>query len=161
MTAMKRSVKPLTWVLTWLLIAAFLLAVILAAGCRCAEPDAKSPSPRLASEKLGETLLAAFRDRDYAAFDAAAPESCRERVSKREFDASTEKLSKEFGDITGWRLLGEAETPGFRQLLWLVAFERPARGKAAGSGTVRRELLFRLLTGETGDGVKIAGFGFL
>ena len=152
----------LTWLLTWLLIAAFLLAVALSSGCRSAETVAETRSASFrASEKLGDQLLAAFRDRDYAAFDAAAPKSCRDRVSKREFDGSTEKLAKEFGVITGWRLLGEAETPGFRQLLWLVSFEQPARGAAAGSKTVRRELLFRLLTGETGDGVEAAGFGFL
>ena len=145
--------------LTWLLIAAILFAFCLLTGCRSADPPADAAADR-ASKELGERLLAAFRDRDYAAFAALAPDSCRDRTPETEFRAATENLEKQFGGISGWRFLGEAETPGFRQLLWLVGFERP-RAAPEKSGTVRRELIFRLLTGETADGVKIAGFGFL
>lgn len=153
---MKRWLKPLTWLLIVALVLAFCL---LSAGCR------STPAPAAATDRtsaeLGEKLLGAFRDRDYAAFAALVPESCRAETPEPAFRASTERLTAQFGKITGWRYLGEAETPGFRQLLWLVGFERPARGPAGKSETVRRELIFRMLTGETPDGVKIAGFGFL
>lgn len=153
---MKRWLKPLTW----LLIAAMLLTFcLLAAGCRSAVPSAAA-APESVSKELGERLLAAFRDSDYAAFAALAPDSCRNRTPEADFHAATERLEKQFGKISGWRFLGEAETPGFRQLLWLVGFERPGAAPEK-SDTVRRELIFRMLTGETADGVKIAGFGFL
>ena len=149
--------------LTWLLIAVLIIAFCLLSGCRSADPAAAPDASERASHELGERLLAAFRDRDYAAFALLVPESCRDATPETAFRAATEKLTEQFGGITGWRFLGEAETPGFRQLLWLVGFERPRRHPAPGkpNEAVRRELLFRLLTGESADGTKIAGFGFL
>ena len=147
--------------LGWLLFAVIVLTLCLLSGCRSADPG-DTAAPERASRELGERLLAAFRDRDYAAFDELVPESCRASTPETAFRAATEKLTDQFGRIIGWRCLGEVETPGFRQLLWLVRFERPRRHPAPGEPeTVRRELIFRLLTGETADGTKIAGFGFL
>ena len=146
--------------LSWLLIALLVLTLCLLSGCRSSRPADAGPAPDPRSAELGEQLLAAFRDRDYDGFAALVPEPCRAETPEPAFRAATENLSRQFGSITGWRCLGEAETPGFRQLLWLVGFERP-RSAPEHPGTVRRELLFRLLTGDTGDGVKIAGFGFL
>jgi len=148
--------------LTWLLIAVLVLTLCLLSGCRSADHVADPAAPERASRELGERLLAAFRDRDHAAFDELVPESCRASTPETAFRAATEKLTDQFGRIIGWRCLGEVETPGFRQLLWLVRFERPRRRPAPGEPeTVHRELIFRLLTGETADGTKIAGFGFL
>ena len=131
--------------LTWLLIAVLVLTICLLSGCRSSDVPAGSASER-ASKEQGERLLAAFRDRDYAAFAALVPESCRAETPEPAFRTATENLSRQFGAITGWRFLGEAETPGFRQLLWLVGFER-SRAAPEKSGVVRRELIFRLLTG--------------
>lgn len=148
--------------LGWLLFAVIVLTLCLLSGCRSADRSAAAGSER-ASHELGERLLAAFRDRDYAAFVLLVPESCRAATPETAFREATGKLTEQFGEITGWRFLGEAETPGFRQLLWLVGFERPRRHPSSEkpNETVRRELLFRLLTGESADGTKIAGFGFL
>ena len=154
---MNRWIRPLTW----LLIVALAVAVCLLSGCRSAAAPGDASASLRASRELGEKLLRAFRDRDYGAFAALAPDSCRDQVPETAFRASTERLAKQFGKITGWRYLGEAETPGFRQLLWLVGFERPARAAAGKTDPVRRVLIFRMLTGATPDGVKIAGFGFL
>ena len=146
--------------LSWLLIALLVLTLCLLSGCRSSRPADAGPAPDPRSAELGEQLLAAFRDRDYDGFAALVPEPCRAETPEPAFRSATENLARQFGSITSWRYLGEAETPGFRQLLWLVRFERSpaAPGKA---DAIRRELLFRLLTGDTGSEVKIAGFGFL
>ena len=140
--------------LGWLLFAVIVLTLCLLSGCRSADRSASAGSER-ASHELGERLLAAFT--------LLVPESCRASTPETAFREATGKLTEQFGEITGWRFLGEAETPGFRQLLWLVGFERPRRHPSSEkpNETVRRELLFRLLTGESADGTKIAGFGFL
>ena len=106
---------------------------------------------------MGEALLASIREDDYGIFAAALPEKCQNPLTPEEFAASRETLTGQFGEIESWEFLTPLETPLVVNQIWKTAFRRPA----SDGGTIRQELLFRMVTAERDGARQIIGFGFM
>ncbi len=133
----------------------------LCSGCRTAAggppPPPAAPEACAADRAMGEALLASIRENDFERFAAALPEMCKNPLTPEEFAASRETLTDQFGEIESWEFLTPLETPLVVNQIWKTAFRRPA----SDGGTVRQELLFRMVTAERDGAKQIIGFGFM
>lgn len=128
----------------------FLLLVTNSACSTTGTAEQHTAAPDL---QAGNDILAAIRSGDYDRFT----ERCGNLYSEDEFKNAKLDLEKRFGEIRSFRCLAPLAAPPLRDRVWIVAFERQD-----GSGrTVRRELLFRLVSGMDEDGLKIIAFSFI
>ena len=136
-----------------------LSALTLCSGCRTAGglPPPETPEADAVDRLLGEALLSAIEANDFGIFAAALPEKCKNPLTPEEFAASRETLTGQFGEIESWEFLTPLETPLVANQIWKTAFRRPS----SDGGTIRQELLFRMVTAERDGARQIIGFGFM
>ena len=118
------------------------------------EPD-KADLAR--SIELGNNILAAFRDEDYACLTRNVPGPLRSKLTEKDFKTSCAKWRDTLGKIRDYEYVLELDTPAVRNLIWKVGFGRDA----ADGGEVEQDMLFRLVTGEVDDETCVLSCGFL
>ncbi len=168
----ERSLRPLqhheaagpvkeTPIMRMQLLTAFILAAVCV-GCRVTSgaggytPPAKV-ADRAATQKYGDGILDALRDRNYRKLVGNIPGDLADNVSEPGFLASCDKIENQFGKLQNHRLLTALETPAFDNLIWVTDFSKTgANGKP-----IRRQLLFRVVTMQTDGKTKVVSFGFL
>lgn len=109
------------------------------------------------SVELGNNILAAFRDEDYAKLKRNIPGPLRSKMTEKDFKTSCDNWRDTLGLIRDYDYVLELETPAVRNLIWRVEFERD---NADGHG-VEQDMLFRLVTGKVDDETCVLSCGFL
>ena len=147
------------------LIAATLLATTLTAcrtvdtGKRGFRDSSEAARERLMkdSEQLGDGILKAFRDGDFAALKRSMPGELATQLTEKDFSTSCRNYKEKFGAIREFRLLTALDTPAFGNLIWVVTFAR----KGTNGAEIRRQLLFRLVTMPVDGKTQVVSCGFL
>lgn len=119
-----------------------------------ADPD---DSELVHSVELGNNILAAFRDGDYAKLKRNIPGPLRSKMTEKDFKTSCDNWRDTLGRIKDYDYVLELETPAVRNLIWRVEFERDDTD----GHEVEQDMLFRLVTGKVDDETCVLSCGFL
>ena len=150
---------------TMICFAAAMLAAVSAA-CRMIDSGEKgfhdAPAAERAhmlkeSERLGNGILKAFQEGDFAALRRCMPGELGRQMTEKDFAAASRNFREKFGDIRDFRILTALDTPAFGNLIWVVTFVR----RGTNGAEIRRQLLFRLVTMEIDGKTEVASCGFL
>ena len=109
------------------------------------------------SERLGDGILKAFRDKNFADLKRNLPGELGTQLTEKDFAASCRNCNEKFGKLKEFRLLTSLDTPAFGNLIWVVTFVRPG----ADGAKIRRQLLFRLVTMRVDGRTQVVSCGFL
>ena len=109
------------------------------------------------SVELGNNILTAFRDEDYASLKRNIPGPLRSKMTEKDFKTSCRNWRDTLGRIKDYDYVLELETPAVRNLIWKVGFKR---GDSDGK-EVEQDMLFRLVTGNVDDETCVLSCGFL
>ena len=109
------------------------------------------------SVELGNNILAAFRDEDYAKLKKNIPGPLQTKMTEKDFRTSCANWRDTLGKIRDYDYILELDTPAVRNLIWRVEFER----EGANGKEVDQDMLFRLVTGKVDDEVNVLSCGFL
>ena len=109
------------------------------------------------SESLGNGILKAFQEGDFAALQRCMPGKLGREMTEKDFAASRRNFREKFGDIRDFKMLTALDTPAFGNQIWIVTFLRHGTNGAE----IRRQLLFRLVTMEVDGKIEVASCGFL
>ena len=109
------------------------------------------------SVKLGNNILAAFRDEDFAKLKKNIPGPLQTKMTEKDFKTSCGNWRGTLGKISDYDYVLELDTPAVRNLIWRVEFERDA----ADGDEVEQDILFRLVTGKVDDETCVLSCGFL
>ena len=109
------------------------------------------------SVKLGNNILASFRDEDFGRLRKNIPGPLQTKMTEKDFKTSCANWRDSLGKIKDFDYVLELDTPAVRNLIWRVEFERDTEnGKE-----VEQDMLFRLVTGKVDDEVCVLSCGFL
>ncbi len=137
--------------------------MLVGGGCsNLSSTDSKSTSAAAEKEEavIGDRILGAIRDKNYPEFHALIGQGAfAKEMAEKDFNTSCEQFKKQFGRIIQFSFLTELKTPGVKNLIWRVTFERPSAN--TGGDPIRQELLFRLVTAELEGKAEVIGMGFL
>ena len=148
----------------WYLCAAALIPLL--ASCRVVDsgergfrdvPAEERGGTLKESELLGDGILNALRDGDFAAMRRNLPGEFGERMTEKDFSTTRRNFREKFGELRDFRLLTDLATPAFGNLIWVVTFVRSGTNGAE----IRRQLLFRLVTMKVDGRTKVVSCGFL
>ena len=120
-------------------------------------PAAEAERLRLGSERLGDGILRAFQQADFAALRRNTPGELSERVTEADFLTSCRNFDAKFGKLAEFRFLTSLDTPAFCNLIWVATFIR----KGKNGDDIRRQLLFRVVTMTVDGKIHVASYGFL
>ena len=109
------------------------------------------------SVELGNNILAAFRDEDFAKLKKNIPGPLQTKMTEKDFKTSCANWRDSLGRIKDFDYVMELDTPAVRNLIWRVEFERDA----ANGKDVEQDMLFRLVTGNVDDETCVLSCGFL
>ena len=109
------------------------------------------------SVELGNNILAAFRDEDYAHQRQNIPGPLQTKMTEKDFKTSCKNWRDTLGKIRDFDYVLELETPAVRNLIWRVGFER----NDTDGNEVEQDMLFRLVTGKVDDETCVLSCGFL
>ena len=109
------------------------------------------------SVKLGNNILASFRDEDFGRLKKNIPGPLQTKMTEKDFKTSCGNWRDTLGTIRDYDYVLELDTPAVRNLIWRVEFERDA----ANGKEVEQDMLFRLVTGKVDDEVNVLSCGFL
>ena len=109
------------------------------------------------SVELGNNILAAFRDEDFAHLQKNIPGPLQSKMTEKDFKTSCKNWRDTLGRIKDYDYVLELETPAVRNLIWKVGFERDDTG----GDEVEQDMLFRLVTGNIDDETCVLSCGFL
>ena len=109
------------------------------------------------SVELGNNILAAFRDEDYAKLKKNIPGPLQTKMTEKDFKTSCTNWRDTLGKIKDYDYVTELETPAVRNLIWRVEFERDD----SDGHEVEQDMLFRLVTGNVDDETCVLSCGFL
>lgn len=109
------------------------------------------------SVKLGNNILASFRDEDFGRLRKNIPGPLQTKMTEKDFKTSCANWRDSLGRIKDFDYVLELDTPAVRNLIWRVEFERDTEnGKE-----VEQDMLFRLVTGKVNDETCVMSCGFL
>lgn len=109
------------------------------------------------SVELGNNILGAFRDEDFAKLKKNIPGPLQSKMTEKDFKTSCGNWRDTLGRIKDYDYVLELDTPAVRNLIWKVGFER-----AADDGDeVEQDMLFRLVTGNVDGETCVLSCGFL
>ena len=109
------------------------------------------------SVKLGNNILAAFRDEDFAKLRKNIPGPLQTKMTEKDFKTSCGNWRDTLGRIKDFDYVLELDTPAVRNLIWRVEFERDTTD----GDEVEQDMLFRLVTGNVDDETCVLSCGFL
>ena len=109
------------------------------------------------SVELGNNILAAFRDEDFAKLRKNIPGPLQTKMTEKDFRTSCGNWRDTLGKIRDYDYVLELETPAVRNLIWKVGFER----NDTNGNEVEQDMLFRLVTGNVDDEVCVMSCGFM
>ena len=109
------------------------------------------------SVELGNNILAAFRDEDFAHLKENLPGPLQSKMTEKDFRTSCKNWRDTLGKIKDYDYVLELETPAVRNLIWKVEFERDTTD----GDEVEQDMLFRLVTGNVDDETCVLSCGFL
>ena len=109
------------------------------------------------SVELGNNILAAFRDEDFAHLQKNIPGPLQTKMTEKDFRTSCKNWHHTLGKIRDFDYVLELKTPAVRNLIWKVEFERDD----SGGDEVEQDMLFRLVTGKVDDETCVLSCGFL
>ena len=109
------------------------------------------------SVELGNNILAAFRDEDFAHLRENIPGPLQSKMTEKDFRTSCKNWRDSLGRIRDCEYKFELETPAVRNLVWKVGFERDG----SDGDPVEQDMLFRLVTGNVDGETEVLSCGFL
>ena len=109
------------------------------------------------SVELGNNILAAFRDENFAHLKENIPGPLQSKMTEKDFKTSCKNWRDTLGRIKDFDYVLELETPAVRNLIWKVGFERDD----SDGNEVEQDMLFRLVTGNVDDETCVLSCGFL
>ena len=109
------------------------------------------------SVELGNNILAAFRDEDFAHLQKNIPGPLQTKMTEKDFKTSCANWRDTLGRIKDYEYVLELDTPAVRNLIWKVGFERDD----SDGNEVEQDMLFRLVTGQVDDETCVLSCGFL
>ncbi len=138
------------------------ILVLSTSGCAVIVEEDVPPPPEVQAENLangikcGQNILTAIQNNDYAAMKQNLTESLQQNMTPAQFAAANQQMTEEFGKIVSFNYLADLETPEVNNMVWVVTFERQNDVKQ----TIRRQLLFRLVTANMNGKTEVFSFGF-
>ena len=109
------------------------------------------------SVELGNNILAAFRDEDFAKLRKNIPGPLQSKMTEKDFKTSCGNWHDTLGKIRDYDYVLELDTPAVRNLIWKVGFERDADD----GDEIEQDMLFRLVTGNVDGETCVLSCGFL
>ena len=109
------------------------------------------------SVELGNNILAAFRDEDFARLRENIPGPLQTKMTEKDFKTSCGNWRDTLGTIRDYDYVLELDTPAVRNLIWKVGFGRDD----SDGNEVEQDMLFRLVTGNVDDETCVLSCGFL
>ena len=109
------------------------------------------------SVELGNNILAAFRDEDFAKLRKNIPGPLQSKMTEKDFKTSCDNWRDTLGTIRDYDYVLELDTPAVRNLIWKVGFERDADD----GDEIEQDMLFRLVTGNVDGETCVLSCGFL
>ena len=109
------------------------------------------------SVKLGNNILASFRDEDFGRLKKNIPGPLQTKMTEKDFKTSCANWRDSLGRIKDFDYVLELDTPAVRNLIWRVEFERDTTD----GDEVEQDMLFRLVTGNVDDETCVLSCGFL
>lgn len=109
------------------------------------------------SVKLGNNILASFRDEDFGRLRKNIPGPLQTKMTEKDFKTSCANWRDSLGRIKDFDYVLELDTPAVRNLIWRVEFERDTTD----GDKVEQDMLFRLVTGNVDDETCVLSCGFL
>ena len=109
------------------------------------------------SVELGNNILGAFRDEDYAVLVKNIPGPLQSKMTEKAFRTSCGNWRDTLGKIKDYDYVLELDTPAVRNLIWKVGFERDD----SDGNEVEQDMLFRLVTGNVDGETCVLSCGFL
>ena len=144
-----------------LTFAAFACALLFAACVVVEKDDSNMLVPEEAdlerSVELGNNILGAFRDEDFACLKRNIPGPLQSKMTEKDFRTSCDNWRDTLGKIRDYDYVLELETPAVRNLIWRVEFERDDTD----GNEVEQDMLFRLVTGNVDNETCVLSCGFL
>lgn len=145
----------------FLSVIAVTAAVLALTGCtviREMPMEQALPKDATPEMKLCRSLLEAFLKNDAAGFVELLPEDTREKFDMRKFTATRDYITSTMGQPISFQYLTTLEFVTLSPHIWKIRFER----KDKKGNIIRSEALFRIITGDVGQGkVAVIGFNFL
>ena len=109
------------------------------------------------SVKLGNNILASFRDEDFGRLKKNIPGPLQTKMTEKDFRTSCANWRDSLGRIKDFDYVLELDTPAVRNLIWRVEFERDTTD----GDEVEQDMLFRLVTGNVDYETCVLSCGFL
>ena len=109
------------------------------------------------SVKLGNNILASFRDEDFGRLKKNIPGPLQTKMTEKDFKTSCGNWRDTLGKIRDYDYVLELDTPAVRNLIWRVEFERDTTD----GDEVEQDMLFRLVTGNVDGETCVLSCGFL
>ena len=109
------------------------------------------------SVKLGNNILASFRDEDFGRLKKNIPGPLQTKMTEKDFKTSCANWRDSLGRIKDFDYVLELDTPAVQNLIWRVEFERDTTD----GDEVEQDMLFRLVTGNVDDETCVLSCGFL
>ena len=144
-----------------------LAAALLGAGCSSTGDKANAGEKKIEiaaiteldlqsavseGRKMGDTLLDAFKKKDFALAAGLPVGDEKKRLTREKFDKLVQNLDKA-GGIAAYSYLGDLAFGSYRRLLWKVEFKGVEKSPAT-------DMLFEVLIIRANGQYRIAGFGF-
>lgn len=122
-------------------------------------PSSKLPNVRSSCAiKLGNLLLEAIKFKNYSLIeDIPFSVGISSKLNNDNFIDSCNMLEQKLGQLNSFTYVTQLATPEVENHIWQVSF---VEDKNNGS-TIKRDLLFRLITGKINNKTTILSYGFL
>ena len=144
------------------LFAVFCTGLILTVLAGCAtNADAlyateKEQNLALARAKVCEGLLEAFKQNDYKQMIRFMVPELVNQYPENVFNQARSDMFKTLGEMDKYEFITELKAPIFKNMIYRVAFKRPASDKSV----IEQEVLFRVLLVEDKGRVRAMSFVF-
>lgn len=140
----------------WKTIAAAMIPFLLlvtASACKSTAEAGIRQDETAGQVRMGQDVLKAIETDDYTSFRRL----CGDLIPQEDFELARKNMTRQFGEITGYRHLVSLRTPVVQNDVWQVTFRR----KTADGREIVQDLLFRFVTGVENDTRRIIGLAFL
>ena len=146
-----------------LLLIAALVPVIGLTGCTVIRELPQEENPVADAQdpqyELSRQLLEAFIKDDAKKFVSLLPSETRKIFTEKEFANTRKSVVDSVGQPISFQYVTKLELDALTPHIWKVRFER--KGIRKPDEIFHSELLFRVITGDTGKGAVITAFQFL
>ena len=125
---------------------------MLITGCRVISPKYPVEDDSIAVMELGEKFVGSFAEDDSQQFLLCLSPEAKHSLNEEKFVNSYREITKKFGSVKHYELLGELENPVYQIQLWKIRYEK---------NQLVNDMLFRVLMAKIDGKMQVVSFAFL